>query len=256
MPATKKMAEKYGEDLAIVFVEVQGAGQKKAEAFAWERKWMGTHAMWTSERPFSTGARGIPNYALLSTTGEVLMKGNPISDHSKIEDAVEAQIELAKSAPEDAPKSLGKAYKAFAKGDFAKAIQEARKVHEKGDEDAEAAQALANQFQSRVQERFARIDYLLENGYVSQALDQAKDLAKATKGLEDFDETNSKLKERLDSEDMKAEIEAGKAFSKLEEKLYEDGLEEKLVKKLSKFVEKHGETTVGKRAKHILSLAE
>ncbi len=256
MPATKKMAEKYGEDLAIVFVEVQGAGQKKAEAFAWERKWMGTHAMWTSERPFSTGARGIPNYALLSATGEVLMKGNPISDHGKIEDAVEAQIELAKSAPEDAPKSLNKAYKAFAKGDYAKAIAEAKKVHAKGGEDATAAEALAADFQARVQAQFERVDFLLENGYVNRALDLTKSLGKSTKGLEDFAEANAKLEETLKSEDMKAEIAAAKAFGKLEEKLFEDGLEEKLVKKLTRFVDKHGETSVGKRAQHILSLAE
>ena len=32
--------------------------------------------MWTTERPVVTGARGIPNFVLLSSDGEVVLKGN------------------------------------------------------------------------------------------------------------------------------------------------------------------------------------
>ena len=83
MPLTVKMSQNYGDDLGIVMVESQGAGTEGMARFCLERKWLGNSAMWTTERPVVTGARGIPNYVLLSNEGRVLMMGNPLADHSQ-----------------------------------------------------------------------------------------------------------------------------------------------------------------------------
>ena len=250
------MAREFGEDLAIILVESQGTPDDEAEKFAWDHKWMGTDAMWTSERPFDTGAGGLPNFALLSATGEVLLMGNPNSMHGKIKDAIEAEIENAKSAPEGTPKELVKAWKAFAKGDYAKALAEARKVEAKGGEAGEYAGTTITKFIERVNGKFARVDWMLENGYTMKAVNLSKTLAKGTKGLADFSEKNTGLGEMFAGEDFKSEMTAAKAFAKLEEKLGEEGFDEKLVKKLAKFASKHSETKTGARAQQLLKLAQ
>tara|TARA_R110002072_G_scaffold101524_10_gene223583 strand:+ start:3308 stop:4060 length:753 start_codon:yes stop_codon:yes gene_type:complete len=249
------MAREFGDDLAVIFVECQGASREGTERFAWNQKWMGTGAMWTSERPFDTGAKGIPNFALLSSTGEVLLMGNPNAMHGAIKDAIESEIKGAQSAPEDAPKSLKKAWKSFAKGDFGKAIDEARKVESRGDEDAGQATATATAFLANIETKFARVDWLLENAYLVEAQDLFKDLAKSCKNVDDLEERIAGLEKTFDADGFDDELEAAEAFAKLEQKLSEEGFDEKLLRKLEKFVEKNGSARVGKRAQHLLSLS-
>jgi len=184
VPSAIKTAREYGDDLAVVFFEVQGAGAEEAEQFAWQRKWMGTPAMWTSERLFRTGSRGIRNFALLSAEGEILMMGHPGSMHSKIKDAIESEIASAKKGPKDAPKALKGAYKAFGKSDYAKAMAAAQKVAAKGGDDAPAAEALAAEFTAAIAKKFARIDWLLKNGYVIESEELFEEVAGGVKGLD------------------------------------------------------------------------
>ncbi len=72
MPATIKLKEEFGDDLAIVLVESQGADEERFMKFAAARKWLGRDMLWTRERPFSTGAGGLPNFALLDEEGRVV----------------------------------------------------------------------------------------------------------------------------------------------------------------------------------------
>ena len=96
MPHTVKLAQAYGENLNIILIECQNAGDEKVEKMAYNMTWMGTPAMWTSERPFSTGSRSVPSFALLSNEGEVLMKGNPLDSAKQIEEMITAlEQELA-----------------------------------------------------------------------------------------------------------------------------------------------------------------
>ena len=90
MPATVKLKEEYGSDLAVILVECQGADEQKFMKFAAARKWLGREMMWTRERPFMTGAKGLPNYALLDETGKIVSMGNPLRDHGKITDEIDA----------------------------------------------------------------------------------------------------------------------------------------------------------------------
>ncbi len=250
------MAREYGSDLALIFIESQGSNNEQAEKFAWQKKWMGTDAIWSSESPFNTGSNGLPNFVLLSATGEVLLKGNPLSMHNAIEEAVVAEIEKAKGAPEGTPKALVKSYKAFAKGQFGKAIMEARKVAEKGGEEAEDATAAAAFFVEKVQAKYARADWMISNGFYMKADGMLNNLKKGVKGVEDFSETATELVGKLEADDMQEEMAAAKVFAKLEEKLIEDGLDDKLVKKLTKFASKYEGTKAGDRAAHIAGMAD
>ena len=71
MPTSIKLQEEFGEDLQVIFVESQGADRAKMEGFALRKKWFGTTAMWTTERPFDSGSRGLPNYVLIGADGKV-----------------------------------------------------------------------------------------------------------------------------------------------------------------------------------------
>lgn len=255
MPSTIKMAREFGDDLAIIFVECQGASREGTEKFAWNQKWMGTGAMWTSERPFDTGAKGIPNFALLSSTGEVLLMGNPGAMHGAIKDAIESEIKGAKSAPADSLKSLKKAWKSFGKGEFGKAVAEARKVESRGGEDEAQAAATAAKFLESIETKFARVDWMLENAFLVEAEDLFKDLAKNCKGVAELEERIAGFKKIFDADGFDDELKAAEAFAKLEQKMWEEGFDEKLVRKLDKFVKKNASTRVGKRAQHLLSLS-
>ena len=254
MPSTIKMANEYGDSLGIILVESQGATQLAADKFAWNKKWMGTGVMWTTESPFNTGSRSLPNFALLSNEGKVLMMGNPLAMHGKMKDAIDAEIEKAMSAPKGTPKALKKAYSSFAKGKYAKAIADLRKIAMKGGDDAEDAEALAKAFITRLEGKFTRVEWLLEKAYLVEAEAMLKDLAKSTKGIEEVAEKTASLTETFAAADMKDEMKAAKAYAKLEEKLMESGLDEKLIKKLAKFADKNSSMKVAKRAQHLVSL--
>ncbi len=255
MPSAIKTAEEYGDDLVVLFVEVQGASSTQAERFAYDRKWMGTNAMWTSERVFSTGAKGIPNFALLSADGELIMKGHPGSMHSKIMDAIDNEIASAKKGPKDAPKALKSAYKAFAKADYTKAIAAAEKVASSEGDDAAAGAELAKRFKKDVDAKFARVDWMLKNAYLLEAEELFESLEKSVKGLASFEERVTTLGETFDSAEMKADLKLAKSYAKIEGKLAEDGLDEKVLKKLDKFIKKNSDARVVARGKALLKMA-
>jgi hypothetical protein len=255
VPAGLKMSEEYGDAVNILFVEVQGADAAKVERFALEKKWLGTNAMWTTERPFNVGLSGIPNFALLDSNGEVILKGYSSREHSKIEELVAAEVKAASKGPKDLPKSLRKAWKAFHKGDLAKGIAEAEKVAAKGKDDAQAAEDLAADLRKRAGGMVDRAKWMVDSGYLVEADEMIDDLAKGVKGEDELSERVAELRGTLDADDMKTEMEAAKLFSKVEAALYEDGIDARGIdKKLEKVVRKYEGTKAAKRAQHLLEL--
>ena len=255
MPSAIKKAREFGDDLAIIFVESQGATQERMERFAWDRGWMGTTAMWTREAPFRTGSRGLPNFALIGADGKILMKGHPMSMQSKVVKAIEEEIKKGKGAPDGAPKSLKSAYKALAKGDYAKAHAAAVKVVAKAGDDTAAAQAFIESLDTRFGKNVERVEYLLSNGYALRADALYDELRAGAKGNDDFEARAAALTESITSDEVADEMKLDKAFSKLEEKLHQNGLDEKLLKKVRKLAEKNEGSRVMQRAGRILDLA-
>ena len=130
-----KMQTENPDLLNTVFVESQGHTLDDVTKLSLEKGWFGSSAMWTTERPMVTGARGIPNFVLLSPEGEVVMMGNPMAMHGEIEEYLENFKRQRGRAPDSLPKDLRKAHKALSKGDYADALgRGTRAVHHKIDQ--------------------------------------------------------------------------------------------------------------------------
>ena len=227
MPSSLKLAEAFGDDLAILFVEAQGASKKKAEQFAWNQGWMATTAMWGNEQPLVLDTDKLPVCALLSSEGGVLLMGNPISLHKDIEDAIRLEIKRATKVSKDVPRSLHGAWKSFQKGDYEKAFQAAIEVELPGDDDAPAAVA-----------------------------ERLEDLADSAEGVVEIESLLAPIQERLASDEMEPEFDAAKAFAKIETRLKKDGLEDKWLRQLEPFMKKHEGTLAAERADQLLRLSK
>ncbi len=251
MPASIKLQREYGEDLAVIFVESQGASQEDAERFILRQRWFGTPAMWTSERPVSVAGSGLPKHALLSADGRVIAEGRHIGKKTKL--LIDEEIAKGKGAPAGTPKKLKKAWSNFGKGKVAKAIAEAEKVGAKP-ELAEDAEEAIREFTRRTESRLDRAAWLLENGYALRAEDAVEDLLKELKGAGELYERALQLEARFEEESVEAELEADKVIGKALARLYEDGREEKLFVKLEKLAEKYAGTKAAERARHAATL--
>lgn len=255
MPAAIKKSLEYGDDLVVLLVESQGTPEPQAEAFQYDKGWMAGNAYWTHERPCSSGLGFLPSYVLLDVNGKVLMKGNPMSDKSKIEDAIEEQIKLSRELPDSAPKSAKKAWKLFKDRSFAKSLEAFAKLEEKADE-AEAAPIaeLKARVVGKIEAELARIDALVDLGHLLPARALAEELADDLEDHETFGQRAADAVAMFAAADMQAELEAAEDFEKLHEKIREDGLED-FTKKLEKFAEKYAGTKAAERASYLLSLA-
>src|SRR5688572_12025510 len=94
-----KLQAEYGDDLQVLFVEVQGASDKGATSFALKKKWLGGRAMWTTERPFDLGIDGIPQFGLLSPEGELVLSGYTMAMTSQIDDSIAQLVKSARKPP-------------------------------------------------------------------------------------------------------------------------------------------------------------
>ena len=253
MPSSVKRAEEHGDDLTVLFVEVGKKNLDQVEAFTYDRKWMGTPAKWTKERPFSSGFRTIPSFVLLSAEGKVLLKGNPIRMKKELDATIEREIAMATDPPESLPKSLKKAWEELGKDNFAKALREAGRVQEKGGEDATAATGLLETVEQAIAQEMKDIRWAVSNGYLVEAQDRLDDLAKDLKKSEAHEAAIAALVEELEDQPGD-EVKAARALGKIQEKLYDDGLTKKHVKELRRIAKQFRGTKSGERAQHLASL--
>ncbi|HIG10170.1 MAG: hypothetical protein ABGY71_14355 [bacterium] len=251
MPASIKLQEEYGEDLAVLFVESQGTAPGATTKFVLEHKWLGNEAMWTNESPFRTGSNGLPNFALLSADGKVLSKGNFVS--KRVREQIEAEIKRGKLGPSDTPKKLKKAWKSFAKGDVSKAVETAKKVGQDAELSADAELAVLA-FIERSESRLERINWLIDNGYASRAESLLKAALKNFKGSSELYDRATEIQVSLDSDEGKREIKASALLEKRLKKLYGDPKNEKLFKKIAKLAEEFTGTKAGERARSMAAL--
>ncbi len=252
-----KLQEEYGDDLQVVFVEVQGASDEKVASFALGQRWLGGKAMWTTERPFDLGLKGIPQFALISPQGDIVLSGYSNKLSSKIEDEIESMTKAKYRAPKDMPKDVGKAWVESNKGNYAKALDMAEKALADAKDDdakAEAAKNLIESINARIEGKLKRIDWLLNNGFPIDAQDLIDEMSKGVKGLAEREKKLEELEEKLDTPEMKVEIEAQKALVKIEKKLYESP-DIKYVKSLKKIVDKYPNTKTAERASQLAKVA-
>ncbi len=245
------MQEKYGDDVQFMFVET-GSNPDDIEKFALGKKWFSDHAIWTSEAPFATGSKFIPHCVVLGNDGEVLINDNPMSAHAAIEEALEAQLKLAKKGPKDLSPACAKAWLDFEKGGYAAAIKSLEAVAEGADKDA--ADKLAKSLGSRAKAKVARLDWLIEAAEFEQADKLAAVLVKGMAGG-NLEEKVTELAAKLTAKEMAPEREAAKELEKIEKRLAKDGLDAASLKALTKVGEKYAQTRAGKRAAHLAKVA-
>jgi len=255
VPHSIKLQEEHGDDLAVLFVEVQGTPRAQADAFALGKEWLGTQALWTTESPFRLDVRGIPQFALLSPTGEVVLAGHNSALQSQLDDAIEDMVRSIGKGPEELPRKLARAWGTIGSGDYEDALEEAEELIEDGDDEAEVegARRLVEVLNERVSSRIRRIGWMLDNGYPLDAEDQLEDLTKAVGERFGVAEDLAELEARLESDEFELEIEAAKRLARIERKLFEDPSEKQLGR-LEDFHEDYAETRVGARALELLTI--
>ena len=253
MPASVKLQAEYGDAMQVIFVESQGATESKMEGFALRRKWLGTEAMWTTERPCDAGLGGLPSYVLLSADGRVLEKGHHTNSQTMA--LLEEEMKSGSKGPVDTPKPLQAAWKSFHKGQVADALEVAAKVRAKG-EFAAAADAAAERFQRLTDARLDRIEWCIENGYVLDAEAELAGIRAGVAGLDDLAARAADLAARLSSPEMKEEREACKTLERILERIHEDGFgkKEKNRTSLEKIAKQYDTTRAGARARHLLEI--
>lgn len=260
MPAAVKLQSEYGDAIQVILVESQGATEELSLAFALGHKWLGNNAIWTTERPFSTGGSGLPSYALLGPDGRVLLTGNSASDHSKISKTIAELVKRGSSAPAEAPEALAKAYKQMDLGEFGKALAEARKAGAKAEgKDAAVAEA-ASKFEALIAEKVgreaARVRALTESGHWIAAEARHAALLKGVAGEDALIEQTAGLAALFEGAEAQQAMIAEKELDRLAAAAYEAGKDEKSVKKLRKFATEHAGSKLGYRAQRIAGLAE
>jgi hypothetical protein len=252
VPASLKLQEEYGDDLAVLFIECQGATPDEAVAFSLRQRWYGTEAMWTSERPFNPEGSGLPACAVVSNEGKILLTGNPLAMKKQIEEAIAEQVRLRNSAPEGTPAALKKAWSDYSKGNAAAALALARKLAAEGGEDAQAAKDTEAEIVKRLEARLARIERMIESGFALEADDEIASFLKSAKGETELCAKANESKTKIGQ----PELDAAKALATIEKKLADKGPEEPTVKALDRLAEKHPGTKVAARAARLSQLSK
>ncbi len=256
------MQSEYGDAVQVILVESQGASEEDAAAFALKHKWLGNRAIWTTERPFSTGGSGLPSYALISPSGEVVLTGNTASDHSKIQKAVEEMLKKGSSAPTGTADSVAKLYRELDKGNLAKVVAEAQKAAAKaaGKDPAveAAAKAVEAAADAKFDREFARVNWLANNNRLLQAQSAHEALSKAVKGHADFETRAAELSKLFEGPEMQQILTLERELSQLEKDLFAPDLKDptKLATKLRKFALANPGSKLADRANAYALLAD
>jgi len=251
VPSALKLQEQYGDSIQVIFVECQGASRDQYEAFAWKLKWMGGRAMWTEERPFATVGNGLPETALIGVDGTILMQGYPGDFGKRFEEAIAAEIKKAKEAPAGTPSALRGAWKSFGKGDLAAALAECDKL------DTDEAKAARENFVAATERRIARAQWLVDNGFLAEADDLLKELAKGTKGVAELEPKVADQTARLAEPDREKERDAAKAWTVFVSSVAKKKpFEQANVKKAENLAEKHAGTKTAERADRFVKLSK
>lgn len=252
VPPALKVQDEYGDAIQVILVECQGATRDQYEAFAWSHEWMGTAAMWTSERPVQMTGKIMPESCLLDADGRIVMQGSNDSLSGKLDKAIAAEVKKSKKAPAGTPPALEKAWSAFEKGGLADALSECDKA---GTDEAKVAR---EHFVSSAKSKVDRAQRLIDDGYLFEAEKLTDALAAETKGVADLEPLVAAQVARIASPEMATEREASKAVGQFfaqitaaKKKPFEAGT----VQKAELLAKKHADTKSGERAARFVELS-
>jgi hypothetical protein len=251
VPTALKLQDTWGDALQVVLVEVQGAGADESARFALSQRWFGGRAMWTSETPFWPGGNGLPTCVLLGNQGQVLLKGNPLSQSREIERLVSEQVRLRRAPPASTPDLLRPAWTEYLRGHVGRAAQLARAVEGQIAGDAETLALVRDGIESLrrgIEARFAAVAALLEAGLVEEAEARLDDLEAGAKDDPDLEQRAAELAKRIESDAVRAEREASRQLGRLLSRYFESGGDAAVARDLERFAEREAGTKSAARA--------
>jgi hypothetical protein len=253
VPSAIRLQRVYGDDLAVLLVEVQRSSPSAIVKLQLGAQWLGTQAMWTSERPFRVPSKGrIPHFALLDPEGRVVLMGLNSGLHGKIVEEIERMVKERKKVPTDLSPAVAKAALKLRLGDFGAAYRATNKVLKSPPRnDAERVLKEANELRertlSRAKSAVDRVQWFLENGYSDRAKDSIDAVTQAVKGMEEIQARCKQISLRLKSKEMSIELAAANKVAKLERSLFADPNGD-FRKGFAKLNKAYSETKAGQRA--------
>ncbi len=251
VPFALKLQETWGEDLQVVLVEVQGAGADEAARFALRQRWFGGRSLWTSETPFWPGGNMLPTGALLGNQGQVLWKGNPLTQSREIERLVAEQVRLRRAPPDAAPESLRPAWSEFLRGNVGRALQLASEVERRSQSEPSTLELLRNglaALRRGIDARFAQVAALAEAGLLDEADARLDDQRRGAKDDPDVKVRVDQLAAAWSGETTRVERDAARQLARLLSRYFESGGEPQLARELVQFAERCAGTKAAARA--------
>ncbi|MCY2961732.1 MAG: hypothetical protein NTY35_16345 [Planctomycetota bacterium] len=252
VPYGLKLQETWGEDLQVVLVEVQGAGADEAARFALRQRWFGGRSLWTSETPFWPGGNLLPTGALLGNQGQVLWKGNPLTQSREIERLVAEQVRLRRAPPASAPESLRPAWSEYVRGNLGRAAQLASEAERRALAGEPAALELLKSglatLRRGIDARFARVAALAEAGFLDEADARLDELRSGAKEDPELSARAAQLAETWSSESTRVEREAARKLARLLSRYFDSAGDPLLARELVQFGEQHPGTKAAARA--------
>lgn len=266
VPAALRLQETFGDDLQVLFVESQGAGEEPAQAFALTRKWLGGQALWTSEMPFRVPGNMLPKCVLLDSEGRVVLIGNPLDQAKEIERLVGEEIGAQRAPPAHAPNSVRPAWIEFTKGRVARAFElldgllaaahtERDPVRANDDERSSAAREARAQMTASIAREFDRVARLVRAGCYDDAEARLAGLMGRVRECAEFEARASELRAQLAAPELRAEREASRTLDRLLTRFYPSGGDVEIARALVRFADEHAGSPLAERARAAARLA-
>jgi len=260
MKVVLRVQLEHEADLQVILVEprLQPAA---LERLLLEKGWLGTRAVWTTERPFDHGGSD-PACVLLSCEGAVILKSPDLGQSydrtypnqfmDELDAAVAAESDRRHGLLPDAPPAVSKACDEFAEGKVARALTSVRTL---AGQDPTATHALAT-FERQIAARLGQAEFFLGKGRIAEAEAILDPLAGELSLADDLARRLAGMREQLATATLKAEREADRALAKLEKTLFTDGSTDRTPVALKALAKRHEGTRRGAEAARLAALLQ
>ncbi len=253
VPAALKLQESFGDDLAVLFVESQGATRDEVESFAIARRWMGGRALWTAERPFEVSARSLPYFVLLGSDGRVIAMGDPLAAHKEIDRRVADEIGRREPAAREMTLAVRAAWSEYQRGRAADALAELRQLARAPGSEEPAREALA-ELSARLERDVARAEWLRDHGYFDEARARIEGLRRSLRGDKAWTERLDRFMARFESPELAGEREAARWIGRAVAQFFYSGGDAASAEELIRLSRLHPSSLAATEARRLVEL--
>jgi hypothetical protein len=249
VPAMLALAQREGDDLALLFVERSRLPYADMLRFVARKHWLCGSACWTCEVPPGTELQATPAFVLTSVGHEVVLAGDPLAQAGALAAAADRAVEERRSGTADMPAELHAALGALYEGQFGQAVTLA------GPLDQARRQVIQDELD--LQQQLA--NEMLASGYALEAQTRLTAMLKSLEKLPEDDPRRLAAKNALavfDCGDWNKDLKAGPTLAKLQEQLCTRGPGAPLAQLLRGLAKANDGAPLGKRALALAEIAE